>query len=197
MPQTRKDEKPAKRKRPDWLPRRGLVYWVSAEWILGLWPNGGGAIFARSIQISLSFYGIAASFHSFAASGWSHHFSWVQAGNDIAETLPWLGAIFAATYAALYARFSAQWSYLAGVYNQMMATQAVIDEPNGNEKIQLWKAGFAEDAEDLHLATKRTFATAVKTVLEDVDVATKFDEYTKGGRARRLKLLATVHKALE
>lgn len=158
-------------------------------------PNGGGVIAARSAQISLSFWAAAGLLFSFANSKWSTNFDVDQAGTDIAETLPWFGAIFAAVYAALYARYASQWQYLAGVYNQMMATQATIVEPNENTKIQLWKAGFAEDAEDLHLATKKMFATAVLAVLSDEDVAAKFDEHTAGGKERRERLYRAVKKA--
>ncbi len=33
--------------------------------------------------------------------------------------LPTFGAIFAAVYFALYARFASQWSYLANLYNKI------------------------------------------------------------------------------
>jgi hypothetical protein len=80
--------------------------------------------------------------------------------HDLPATLPWIGAIFGFTYVALYARFSSQFAYLAGVYNQIMATQAQIagtaptpaqQDPDSNEKIQIWMAGFVEDRLDLHL----------------------------------------------
>lgn len=113
----------------------------------------------RSILISLTLCVPAAWLYAWVSSAWSHDPDLKVFGAVVAQTIPWLGAVFTATYAALYARFSAQWSYLAGVYNQMMATQSEIEpsgkQPNALEEIQLWKAGFAEDAEDLHLECSR------------------------------------------
>lgn len=187
--------------RPKWRSRRTPVYWLSAEWILENRPNGGGVIAFRAVWISGLFYLVAAALHSWALSGWSLQFSGAAMGKEIGDTLPWFGAMFAAVYAALYTRFSAQWSYLSGVYNQIMATQSQIEsdgrDPNTLNKICLWKAGFAEDADDLHLATKRMFATAVRAVLEDERVAAAFDAHTKGGRTRRLRLLAQVRYAAQ
>lgn len=154
----------------------------------------------RSILISLTLCIPAAWLYAWASSAWSHDPDLKVFGAVVAQIIPWFGAVFAETYAALYARFSAQWSYLAGVYNQMMATQSEIEangkQPDALEKIQLWRAGFAEDAEDLHLARKRMFATAVKAVLDDPGVAEKFDEHTTGGRSRRLQMLAQVNKVV-
>lgn len=67
------------------------------------------------------------------------------------------GATFGATYAALYTRFSSQWTYLAGLYNQLMATQAHAPIDNDPERAGIylaWEAAFIEDADDLHLSTK-------------------------------------------
>jgi hypothetical protein len=52
-----------------------------------------------------------------------------------ADSIGWIGAIFAAVYAALYARFASQWSYLAGVYNQMRQTLVTTEaerRPSGH-----------------------------------------------------------------
>jgi hypothetical protein len=56
-----------------------------------------------------------------------------------------------------YARFSSQWSYLAGVYNQIKAAEC----RTGFQETVLaqWKAGFIEDAADLHLLRKAMFAS--------------------------------------
>jgi hypothetical protein len=91
------------------------------------------------------------------------------------ETLPWIGAIFAFTYLALYTRFASQFNYLAGAYNQIVAVRAQIrgtapteaqSDPDNNVSIQAWEAGFVEDAQELHLATKKIFSTAVWYMLD-------------------------------
>lgn len=84
-------------------------------------------------------------------------FSLTALRSAIFENLKVGGAIFAGAYTALYARFASQWSYLAGVYNQIMAAQVRVAPPDseGRRALEFWKAGFIEDAEDLHLATKR------------------------------------------
>jgi len=119
--------------------------------------------------------------------------------------LPWVGAIFAFTYAALYARFSSQWTYLAGFYNQIMATQAQIagtaptaaqSNPNSNEKIQIWKAAFVEDAQDLHVATKKMFSLAVWFMLEEPAVFDIFVKYTVNGPERLQELVNALKDAI-
>src|SRR5438046_3051938 len=62
------------------------------------------------------------------------------------------GVLFAGAYTAFYARFASQWSYLAGVYNQIMAAQVrgIPTDPAGQNAFDAWQAGFIEDAEELH-----------------------------------------------
>ena len=105
----------------------------------------------------------------------------LQLLRDFGETIPWLRAVFAGVYIALYTRFAAQFSYLANVYNQMMATQAMIKDPDSNEKIRRWKTGLVEDAQDLHLATKPMFATIVWHLLLDEHIVKEFDESVSDG----------------
>ena len=118
---------------------------------------------------------------------------------DIADTVPWLGAIFAGVYVALYARFASQWSYLAGVYNQIRQTLATWDPTKDNANhLNLWRAGFIEDALDLHLATKPMFGPFLLRMLdvnddEMQDIRDKFDHITHKGKERRERL----HKQLK
>jgi hypothetical protein len=171
-------------------------------------PNGGTVIIWRSVQITLSIYLLGLTLRSFAKAGCPQsacHFDigglLNQAG--IEDTVPWLGAIFAAVWAALYARFSSQWTYLANVYNQIKQTLVTMDnlselpknDPDRAEQLRLWRAGFVEDALDLHLATKPMFATFVKRTLDDTAVATRFDQYTVNGRQTSRAAPKTVEKA--
>lgn len=179
-----------------WRMASACVRCVSAEWMLEGRVNGGTIILLRTLWVSSILYAFALTVRSFGHAQWPLEFDPGQLRRDVADTIPWFGAIFAAVYVALYARFSAQWSYLANLYNQMMATQATLDNPNANVKIQLWKAGFIEDAEDLHLATRPMFAVAIWYMLQDPAVAGWFDKSTDGGAERRLKLQAMLRKSI-
>jgi hypothetical protein len=78
---------------------------------------------------------------------------WHKLREEVQATTTWLGAVAGVVYTALYARFSAQWSYLANVYHQIKS--AIITGPNHpseeqREQLTYWKAAFVEDAQDLH-----------------------------------------------
>jgi len=82
---------------------------------------------------------------------------------QVVNTLHWFGAIFASIYAALYTRFASQWSYLANLYNQIKQTEAQTAHGGDEAKkyIEDWKAGFIEDAYELHLVGKPLFASII------------------------------------
>jgi len=109
-----------------------------------------------------------------------------------------LGAFIAALYAALYARFAAQWTYLAHLYNQISQTEARnISDPKAEPVIAQWKAGFPEDAEELHLATKSLFASVLKRWGDDPQVKKSFMDNTPGGEDRFNALMQDVKNAYE
>jgi hypothetical protein len=97
-----------------------------------------------------------------------------------------IGPIFAGVYAALYTRFASQWSYLASVYNQIKAAESRKD--CNPEQLALWKAGFIEDAEELHLANKHHFASTIRAWGRERGVEAAFAENAPGG-AERLAIL--------
>lgn len=111
------------------------------------------------------------------------------------------GAFFAAAYTALYARFASQWTYVAGVYNQIMAAKVRGIPPDAAaiSALNAWQAGFIEDAEDLHLATKPMFAGVVLSMLDEETgtVRAKFVEATAGGQARLEALERRVRAVLD
>ena len=114
--------------------------------------------------------------------------------------MPWLGANFAAVWAALYARFASQWQYLAGVRNQLRQTLVSLDKDlkkldkeNANQ-LCLWRAEFVQDAIDLHLATKTMFGPFLKRTLNDTGVRNTFDKYTFDGARRRDRLEKQLEK---
>jgi len=80
-------------------------------------------------------------------------------------------AVFAGSYAAFYVRFASQWSYLAGVYNQIKSTECRLQEREEEpEALAEWKSGFIEDAYLLHLINKQGFADTIWEWTKDKDV---------------------------
>jgi hypothetical protein len=111
----------------------------------------------------------------------------------IHENISTFAKIFAAVYIALYARFASQWNYLSNVYNQIKAAEARLIQGDAQQAkaIANWKAGYVEDAEALHLATKPTVAlTILYWLKKGSDVEAAYDEHTGFGEpTRRLRLL--------
>lgn len=172
-----------------------LVRALSGEWMLSWKPhtaNGGTVVAARTIWLSFWLYGTAFLFRTRFAEGKSAILDFRQGLADFVDTLPWLATIFGATYIAFYTRFASQWSYVAALYNQLLATETGLKDPSERqlEALAAWKAGFIEDAEELHLAAKPMFLIAVVQWGEDHRVAEKFAQNTVGGRDRLRDLLA-------
>jgi hypothetical protein len=103
----------------------------TGEWMFcGGRPNGGGVIFWRSAWITFFMYVLGLWLRSIFRAGCPacepDIVHGLLHGND--DTVPtWPGAIFAAVWASLYARFASQWSYLAGVYNQIRQALVRLD----------------------------------------------------------------------
>lgn len=167
--------------------------------MLEIWPNGGTAIFLRTVWITLLLYTSALLLRALDYTDWSWGIDLNKLAEEVGDTAAWLGAIFAAVYTALYARFSSQWSYLANTYNQMKS--AIVSGPEHpgeeqKEQIGYWKAAFVEDAQDLHLVRKRMFAMTAWVWLQEELVHNKFDDYTPGGRRRRIRLQKRLRREL-
>jgi hypothetical protein len=113
--------------------------------------------------------------------------------------------VFGAVYTALYARFSSQWNYLSNVYNQIKAAESRALERSDIKvskfydfkyrakqpaewAIAEWKAGFIEDAYELHLYTKPLFSSIIKSWLSDVIVREFFDKNTIGSKSKILAI---------
>jgi hypothetical protein len=123
----------------------------------------------------------------------------------VRDDIGWVGAIFAATYAALYTRFSSQWSYLAGLYNQLMATQIAtpgLERPEDDTErarcvlYRTWKAAFIEDALDVHLALKPSFAMVIAGMVADPAIRLEFVTTAKDGAARMKRLEKGLRRVL-
>ncbi len=173
---------------------------VSGEWLLRNHPNSGGIILLRAIQIAILVFIIVLTFINFIDPTRTWHSDRRELRLQLLEKLPWFGAILAAIYFALYARFASQWTYLANLYNQIKQTEART-AGNDNRALKIiiaeWKAGFFEDAEVLHLATKPVFASVIKAWAEDEAVQEQFIKNTPGGKGRFDRLKESVTKAWE
>jgi hypothetical protein len=176
--------------------------YLSAEFILDKRANGGTVVLMRSLWVTAIVYllAVAAKEVTDPKSLW---WTWCNASllSLINETIPWAGAIFAGAYVALYSRFSSQWAYLAGLYNQIFQSEATsVPESEDAKKLSerkhaLWWAGFIEDALELHLATKPMFATIIRHLLVDrPEVQSAFVDSVPGGEPRMKELLSAVEE---
>ena len=148
-----------------------MIRWLSGEWLLDDRPNGGTVVVLRALWIGVLGYIATIAVTELLRPNTSWVFSPAALRAAIFVNLKVGGAIFAGAYTALYARFASQWSYLASVYNQIMAAQVrgAPSDSEGRHALECWKAGFIEDAEDLHLATKPMFAGVIISMLGDAD----------------------------
>ena len=159
-------------------PRRGLsrglprklvakVFWaLTAEWLVDH-KNSGTAIALRTVFIS----GLV------LAAVWATSLLPVLGG--FLKALPWIGAVAAGVYTALYTRFASQWSYLAGLYNQIMQTASSTSAEPGSAQhkaLLTWKVGFIVDAWFLHLTLKDPFLGTIRDWLRDDEVRTRYVE---------------------
>ncbi len=144
---------------------------LTGEFFLKFMPNGGKAVLFRAAFVSVYLYLVAIAIKSYTGDGAVLVFSLEQLFAEVNETIPWAGAIFGAVYAALYARFSSQWTYLADLYNQQLAVAVTASEGNLNEEnYAIWQAAFIEDAVCMHLATKRGFSNAIYSMLKEQQI---------------------------
>jgi len=175
-----------------------FVHLVSFEWLLDSRANGGDIILLRSLLIALAVYLLAIGIKHGIDPTRIASFDLRELQLEVGRTIPWLGAIFAAAYVALYARFSSQWMYLADVYNRIKEAEARTardDYPGSKEAIAAWKAGFIEDASELHLATKSVFVSILRAWGETEEVKRQFIANTPGGEHRFNALMERVRAA--
>lgn len=172
---------------PDGLWAR-FVWAATSEWLLTTRKkpsNGGRVIFARAlISATLAWVFIVFMRELVDPKGlvWSYTFD--QLRLEVVRSAPLFGAVFAGAFASFYARFASQWGYVASMYNQIKAAE-VRGVPNAKARRALaqWKAGFIEDAADLHLATKTGIATTVVAWSGDKAVEHEFVDHC-GGQQR-------------
>nr|WP_313657410.1 hypothetical protein [Achromobacter ruhlandii] len=121
--------------------------------------------------------------------------TWAGFWSQLEEIGGWIGPIFGGVYLALYARFSAQWTYVANLYNMILQARA-----NGGayEHVRAtWAAAFIEDADNLHLAMKPSVAPIIRAWRGDKDVEKIFVKHSPGGQERWNYLMASVEQVFE
>ncbi|WP_155629303.1 hypothetical protein [Burkholderia territorii] len=172
-----------------------IVSLFSGEWMLTecLKANGGEAVVLRACWVTglIAIITIAL------------RLEWIRNADGTAISLVkhlidiggWLSAVFGGVYLALYTRFSSQWSYLASLYNQIKQAEATAGSVAS--VIAGWKAGFIEDAENLHLACKSSFAPVIKVWSADSAVALAFEKFAPGGKKRWDGLQLRVNAAVD
>jgi hypothetical protein len=154
-------------------------------------PNGENIIFWRSVQISILLYVLGQWLRSLVDAGCSAgcHATLGGLWQSGTAVVTWLGAIFAAAWSSLFARFVSDRNYLAGVVNQMRQAQMSRGEKEF-DFLHLWQAGFIADAYDLHLATHPLFGPFILRLLRDYheSVGTKVENHTNVGANGRAQL---------
>lgn len=175
----------------------GVLYLGSGEFLLDERPNGGTVIFLRAVITATVIYALALAIRARLAP----EATWCPSGSAarvlIHDTVGWFGAIFAATYAALYARFASQWAYLANLYNEIKSAEVRMASGEGPKKaLAAWKAGFIEDAEEVHLHTKAVHAAVIVNWLEDPAIREAYEKDVPGSTARLERVEAQARAAV-
>ena len=174
------------------------VTFLSFEWILTTTkrPNGGDIVFLRATLVAVVVYALSIATKHGLDPDRTSDFSGQALAAEIAASLPVFGAIFAAVYFALYARFSSQWTYLSNLYNKIKETEArTCTDDCSTNIIAAWKADFLEDADDLHLATKRVFAPLLAAWARDPAVKKCYLEHMSRDESSFAKLVDEVTAA--
>jgi hypothetical protein len=148
-----------------------MIRWLSGEFLLDWKANGGTVVLLRAIWIGFLGFLFTAVARELLDPQSVFGFSFQNLRKAVYSAMPAGGAFFAGSYAALYARFASQWTYLAGVYNQIMAAKLrPIEGPEARLALSRWQAGFIADAQELHLALKPMFVAVITGMLSEKDV---------------------------
>ncbi|WP_165987868.1 hypothetical protein [Caballeronia sp. SBC1] len=177
---------------------------ISGEWFFVVLDraNGGSIILLRALFVAIWIFFLllpaGLALHDVIdPSRQGTQFDWPRLFHFWDQHASWLAVVFGSVYTALYARFAAQWRYLADLYNKVKeASIKYAGEPNSDERIAEWKAGFVEDAQELHLAKKRIFAQVIKHWLADEAVKNAFVGYSGGPKDRYQKLVEDINRAI-
>ena len=165
---------------------------INGEFLLDDHPTGGGVIAFRSLWCSFFLFVAALSMYEMLNPNSTLVFSFNELRKVAYEEFEWFGAIFVAVYVALYTRFSAQWAYLAQLFNQITQSRAELPDQKNfkdkavsewakkikltkqDERYAIWMAGFVADAMEMHLERKGIFCECVYTMLDNKGVKEAF-----------------------
>jgi hypothetical protein len=171
---------------------------ITGEFFLKIMPNGGTAVLLRSSFISIYLYLLAIAIKSLTSECATFSFSADELRSEFNSTIPWLGVIFGGTYAALYSRFSSQWSYLADLYNQQLSASLTLsDEQITGVNFAIWQAAFIEDAVCMHLDTKPGFSNAILEMLQEKNIRGILEREKHFGKERVSELVQSLTKAVK
>ncbi len=159
---------------------------ASFEWFMSpRLPNGGAAVLARTLAISIELLALTLALWNWIDPDRTVCFSWNEFRVQLIKISPWFAAAMGAIYAALYARFSSQWNYLAGLYNQIKESEILMPSNKVSQQhMAEWKAGYIEDAKELHLHTKPIIAEIIHFWSRQVGVKEAFIDGVHGGDSR-------------
>ena len=158
-------------------------------------PNGGTVVLVRAFVIALVLFTAGLAIVNILDPRRGGPFSGIELRIQIIDHAKWWGALFGSAYVALYTRFASQWAYLAGVYNQIKAAEALND--HDEDAVAEWFAAFIEDCDELHLVRKPMFASIVNgqfsyQVAGAWKVCEIFDQHAPGGQLRRERITLEV-----
>jgi hypothetical protein len=161
---------------------RKIVRFITAEYMLYNNSNGGEIVLIRALIVTVKLTFLALVLWNIVNPKCSSFPSLSEVRNQLIDIAPWSSAVAGATYLALYDRFKSQWTYLANLYNQIKQTEVEmetrIDEKK--EKLAQWKAGFIEDAVEMHLHTKGNIASIIFGWKND-PIKNAFKNYSPNG----------------
>lgn len=161
---------------------------ISGEWILRCFKrNGGGIVVFRALWVAFIFTLVSMLAVSLIDPCRVGPITWKSIHSCFWDLSDKCVIFLGSSYLAFYARFVSQWTYLAGLYNSIKQAESV---PNSKKKvIAHWKAGYLEDAENLHLAAKNNIATIIRAWAEDELVKRAYIKNTLGGETRLSRLI--------
>jgi len=148
-----------------------VARFFTAEYLLDRNSNGGDIVLARSLIVASKLTALTLILKNLIDPCIGYNFSWSALRQQCIDLAPWGSAVAGATYLALYDRFKSQWTYLAALYNQIKQAEieaeieiecSEVVRSKKLKKLKQWKAGYIEDAVEMHLHIKGNVAGIIK-----------------------------------
>ena len=165
-----------------------VTRFFTAEYLLDRNSNGGDIVLGRSLLVAMKLTILTLILKNIMDLSSGCIFSWSALRRQCIELAPWSSAVTGATYLALYDKFKSQWTYLAALYNQIKQAEIEAEtecpeivRAKKLEKLKQWKAGYIEDAVEMHLHTKGNVAGIIKYWIQELEVKNFFEQYSPSG----------------